>query len=58
VKNSAGNTALIDASREGHVGIVRLLLNKGADVNVENNAGNASWDYARTMGHEAIIDLL
>ena len=31
-----GNTALIRASENGHLEVLRLLLNAGADSNVQN----------------------
>lgn len=43
-KANNGATALIVASREGAVDVVRDLINHGADVNLTNNDGNnALW---------------
>jgi ankyrin repeat protein len=36
VKNSSGQTALMLASRAGHVDVVRLLLDNGANVNARS----------------------
>ena len=33
----SGGTALMDASSEGHVEVVKMLLANGADVNVQDN---------------------
>jgi ankyrin repeat protein len=39
-RDSAGNTALIEAAQFGCVECIRLLLNAGAEPNVQNNEGN------------------
>ena len=36
IMTQEGATALFFASQEGHVAVVRLLLKKGADVNICN----------------------
>ena len=37
-----GRTALIEAARNGHLGIVRLLVEHGADVNLADKTGRNS----------------
>ena len=55
-KNKDGETALMLASSEGHLEIVKLLLlRKGADVNIKNNDGKTALDLAKT---KEIKDLL
>ncbi len=50
--------ALQDASENGHVGVVRLLLDKGVDVNAPGGTwGNALLN-ACTRGHEEVVKLL
>ena len=43
---SFGHTALIIASRRGHLPVVDLLLTKGADVNATDNYGNTALRWA------------
>lgn len=61
VRNDDQITALQAASREGHCGIVKLLLNHGAYVNVihyaMNHAGTAL-HAASKAGQEDIVKLL
>ncbi len=40
VKNDAGATPLIFASVKGHPDVVKLLLERGANVNARTNTGN------------------
>ena len=55
-KDEDGDTALMIASSEGHLEIVKLLLlRKGADVNIKNNDGKTALDLAKT---KEIKDLL
>jgi len=46
MQNDAGNTPLIVASDYGHSQIVKILLNNGADPNIENKNGWTAVDFA------------
>lgn len=50
--------ALHLAAGEGQMDIVRLLCEKGADVNVRDRWGNRPLDDAVTAGHQDIVNLL
>src|SRR5699024_279691 len=52
-----GRTALAFAARYGHTGIVRLLLDNGANVNA-TNVNQTALSYAAEYGHDAIVKLL
>jgi len=56
--NKKGGTALVTASSEGHVEVVRLLLAAGADVNAAYNNGHTSLIAAASHGHEGVVRLL
>ncbi|KAJ5753759.1 uncharacterized protein N7511_007912 [Penicillium nucicola] len=49
---------LLCAVEKGHEAVVRLLLEAGADKEVRGYQGRTALDYARLMGHYAIIKLL
>lgn len=46
-RNSMGLTALTAASFQGHVGIARRLVARGADVNLSNAAGQTALMFCR-----------
>jgi len=53
------NTPLIKAAENGRIEVVRLLLEKGADVNKHNEGGETPLHYATRGGHiEAMTILL
>jgi hypothetical protein len=58
VANDRGQTALMAAAAKGRVAVVRFLLEKGADPNKKDAAGNAALAYARSSGNAEIIALL
>ncbi len=51
-------TALHWAAEKGHAGAVRLLIEKGADVNASNSSGYTALDWAALNGHAKIVRLL
>jgi ankyrin repeat protein len=53
-----GNTALILASSQGHVAIVRYLLDRKADPNLANQEGQTALMAAVSGGHLEVVDAL
>ncbi|KAJ1619869.1 ankyrin repeat-containing domain protein, partial [Pavlovales sp. CCMP2436] len=53
-----GDTALMDASGEGHAACVLLLLERGAEVGQANKAGDTALIIASREGHAACVSLL
>ncbi len=53
IKNNDGNTSLIMASKNGHVKVVRALLNhNGVDVSIRNSNRDTAFDVA--CNHEKV----
>lgn len=57
-KDAEGNTSLALASREGHAGIVTLLLDKGADLTATNAQGYTALDQATSLDRSDVVKLL
>jgi ankyrin repeat protein len=51
-------TALMAASGNGHVDLVRLLLKRGADPRKRVSTGETALHWAAERGHEAVVQLL
>ena len=56
--DKSGNTALHNAALDGHTGVVKGLLAKGANVNAANNTGSTSLYNAALNGHAEVIKAL
>ena len=56
-QNKKGATALMLAANKGHLTCGQLLINAGADKNVECSFGTAA-SLARQNGHTALCNLL
>jgi len=54
-KDKNGNTALIWASQEGHIEIVKSLLANGANINEKDKYGNTALIWASQEGHIEIV---
>jgi hypothetical protein len=52
------DTLLTTAALCGHVELVRLLLERGAEVNQANDYGDTALEYAVERGHEEIVPIL
>lgn len=48
----------MEASQEGHVNIVRYLIERGANIHAETNTGDSALTYACANGHTMIADIL
>jgi ankyrin repeat protein len=53
-----GSTMLLQASRIGHEGIVRILLERNVDVNLGDRDGWPALSWASEKGHDAVVKLL
>jgi uncharacterized protein len=60
-KNEAGRTPLAAAAANGHLAIVNLLLQHGADANSEGKDGNVTktaLNFASAKGHTLVVKVL
>lgn len=55
---SGGLTVTHDAARDGHADTLQVLLNYGADVSLQDDAGNLPLHLAAREGHQAAVELL
>lgn len=53
-----GYTPLIVAARQGHIDIVQILLERGADVEATDNYGSTALYWAKKNQREEIVQLL
>jgi ankyrin repeat protein len=56
--DDSGWTALSRASKWGKLDVVKLLLNKGADVNIADESGSNALQRAIEYGDPKVVELL
>merc|ERR1719192_3326066 len=52
------DTTIVEASKNGHIDIVKTLIEKGVDINTKDDYGYTSLSYAALKGHSEVVDLL
>lgn len=52
------STPLMEAAQEGHLDLVRYLLESNADVQAQTQTGDTALTYACENGHTDVADLL
>lgn len=52
------STPLMEAAQEGHLELVRYLLQAGANVHAQTQTGDTALAYACENGHTDVADLL
>lgn len=57
-RDEHGNTALIVAAQNGHTALVKMLVDKGADVGAVNGKRNTPLHYAVAYDFKEIADML
>ena len=58
IRNEAGKTLLHVACEDGYFGLLELLLEYGADPNLEDNDGDTPIDYAISRNYEDYQQIL
>jgi hypothetical protein len=56
-KSDRGSTPLMHATWFGHYKVVQLLVNAGANINLQNKRGNTALHFAYENSHRNIIDV-
>jgi ankyrin repeat protein len=56
--NNRGDRPLALAAWRGHLRLMRLLIERGANINARGNRGNAALHYAAQKGHAEVAALL
>lgn len=52
------STPLMEAAQEGHVDIVKFLIERGSNVHAETSTQDTALTYASANGHTLIADIL
>eukprot|EP00944_MAST-04C_sp_MAST-4C-sp1_P002154 g2154.t1 len=57
VQDVDGDTALHDAAKFGHIGVIKLLVDGGADSTLKNNKGQTPKDVAAEYDQTEAVEL-
>ena len=55
LRDNDGDTALLFACMEGHLRVLRMLLDAGADADARSDSGSSAYKHALTFGHSAVV---
>src|SRR5690606_12014081 len=59
VQNSQGGESLLHhAVKNGHLSMVKLLIDRGANINIQDESGNSALHYAAANGKKDVLKLL
>ena len=56
--NYGGESLIHVAAKSGHISMIKLLLDKGAQINVQDESGNSALHYAAANGKKDMVKLL
>jgi len=57
-KDNSGLTALMAAAYRGHIDVIRVLLDHGADVSIKDQQGKTALLWAEAQGHADVAQVL
>lgn len=58
ILENGSDTTIIEASKNGHIDIVKILVEEHVDINTKDDVGYTSLSYAALKGHTEVVDLL
>ncbi len=57
-RDSDGRTALVHAALGGHLEVVQVLIDSGADLNARTNSGRTALYFAEKYGYADVVNVI